>query len=114
MRNGPRPNLFVIGAMKSGTSSLHATLAAHPQIFMCRKKEPDYFIEQCNWSRGERWYLSLFARAGDKPIIGESSTGYTQAPRFHGVPQRIRGFRPDARFVYIMRDPIERTISHYW
>ena len=113
MRNGPRPNLFVIGAMKSGTSSLHAALAAHPQIFMCREKEPDYFIEQRNWTKGESWYLSLFARAGDKPIIGESSTGYTKAPIFHGVLQRILQFQPDARFVYIMRDPIERTISHY-
>lgn len=114
MRNGPRPNLFVIGAMKCGTTSLHAALAAHPQIFMCRPKEPDYFIAERNWSKGERWYLSLFARAGDAPIIGESSTGYTKAPTFTGVPQRIMRFQPSARFIYIMRDPIERAISQYW
>jgi hypothetical protein len=100
--------------MKSGTSSLHTYLGAHPQIFMCEPKEPNYFLEEFNWSRGEEWYLPLFARAGAVPIVGESSVNYTKSPTFSGVPQRIAWFNPEARFVYIMRDPVERTISHYW
>jgi hypothetical protein len=109
-----RPNLFVIGAMKSGTTSLHAYLGSHPQIFMCSEKEPSFFAKETVWSRGEDWYLKLFAAAESKPVIGESSTAYSRIPLFPGVPERIAKFNPEARFIYIMRDPIERTISQYW
>lgn len=119
-----RPNLFLIGAMKSATGTLHRHLQLHPEIFMCTPKEPCYFVErdQINWPfieelglwRGEEFYLKLFENAGDAPIIGESSTMYTKLPRITGVAQRIAEFDADARFVYIMRDPIERAVSHYW
>ena len=118
------PNLFIIGAMKSGTSSLHAWLGAHPEVFMCEPKEPCYFvdradldwpyIEQLGLWRGEEFYLELFKDAGDATILGESSTLYTKLPRIKHVPERIARFNSDARFIYVMRDPIERTISHYW
>ncbi|BCO30927.1 sulfotransferase [Thiohalobacter sp. COW1] len=122
----PRPNLFLIGAMKSGTTSLHALLAMHPQVFMCEPKEPCYFLDPDQlrrywpemWERryweSEAAYLKLFAAAGDVPVIGESSTDYSKLPRFAGVVERIRAFNPQARFIYIMRDPVERTLSHYW
>lgn len=111
---GIYPNLFIIGAMKSGTTSLHRYLAGHPQIFMCEPKEPMYFSRESNWSQGIERYLELFAAAGNAEIIGESSTEYTKLPRITGVPQRIAEFNPESRFIYIMRDPIERTLSHYW
>jgi hypothetical protein len=110
----PRPNLFIIGAMKSGTTSLHGYIDSHPQVFMCKPKEPKFFSRTSNLLKGEEWYLDLFSDAGDALVIGESSTEYSKAPEFGGVPQRIARFNPDARFIYIMRDPIERTISHYW
>ena len=66
------PNLFIIGAMKSGTTSLHHYLAEHQRIFMSELKEPGYFVEELTWSRGRDWYLSLFAEAGDAAIVGES------------------------------------------
>lgn len=122
----PRPNLFLIGAMKSGTTTLHALLAAHPQVFMCEPKEPCYFLapdllrrywpemwERRYWEDESR-YLELFAGAGEAAVIGESSTDYSKLPRFDGVVERIRAFNPEARFIYIMRDPVERTLSHYW
>jgi hypothetical protein len=109
-----RPNLFVIGAMKSGTTTLHSYLQTHPDIFMCEPKEPFYFVREKNWKLGEKWYLSLFADATHHTIIGESTTDYTKKPHYDGVPERIREFNPEARFIYIMRDPVERTISHYW
>ena len=109
-----RPNLFIIGAMKSGSTSLHYYLSKHPEIFMCEPKEPWYFIKEVNWSKGEEWYLSLFKNAGNAKIIGESSTDYTKLPKYKGVPERIYEFNSGARFIYVMRDPIERSISHYW
>jgi len=120
----PRPNLFLIGAMKSATGTLHRHLKQHPDIFMCEPKEPCYFVErsQLNWPfiealglwRGESYYLQLFEGAGDAPVIGESSTMYTKLPQITGVPERIAAFDADARFIYIMRDPVERAVSHYW
>ena len=120
----PRPNLFIIGAMKSGTSSLHSYLNAHPAVFMCEPKEPCYFIhpDQLDWPdikklelwKSEARYLELFKAAKDEKIIGESSTLYAKLPKMTGVPARIAQFNPHARFIYVMRDPIERTISHYW
>lgn len=124
MDRRPRPNLFLIGAMKSGTTTLHQHLAAHPSVFMSDPKEPCYFVarSQLDWPaieargfwRGEKYYLELFEAAGDLPVVGESSTLYSKAPRISGVPERIARFNPAARIVYIMRDPIERAISHYW
>jgi hypothetical protein len=119
-----RPNLFIIGAMKSATGTLHTYLRIHPEIFMCEPKEPCYFVErsQLDWPfieekgywRGESYYLELFESADDAKIIGESSTMYTKLPRVTGVPDRIAAFDPNARLVYIMRDPVERAISEYW
>jgi hypothetical protein len=118
------PNLFLIGSMKSGTSSLHSYLGSHPEIFMCRPKEPCFFVprEQLNWPeieahgfwRGEDYYLRLFENAGNAMFVGESSTLYTKAPQISGVAERIYRFNPDARFIYILRDPVKRTFSHYW
>ena len=118
------PNTFVIGAMKAATSSLHAALARHPQVFMSPFKEPGYFLGPtppgAPPSLSDRYrnslseYLGLFAAGGDTPIRGESTTDYTKRPRFEGVAERIRQFEPGARFIYLLRDPIERTISHYW
>lgn len=123
---GPRPNLFLIGAMKSGTSYLSELLGAHPAIFMSSEKEPTYFVDpdvlrnewHRMWAKGywrsEDRYLSLFAAAGDAPVIGEASVGYSMVPMYTHVPERILNFNPQARFIYVMRDPVERTISHYW
>jgi hypothetical protein len=126
-RTGSRkPNLFVIGAMKSGTNYLRKLLNAHPAIFMCEPGEPSYFVEPRQlktiwtgmWKRGfwqsEQHYLELFKSAGDALILGEASTNYTKLPQVSGVVERLERFNPDARFIYVLRDPVERTLSHYW
>lgn len=110
----PKPNLFVIGAMKSGTTSLHEYLNTHPQIAMSRWKEPAFFVEELTLRRGEDWYLSLFENDGKYRYRGESSTHYTRLPVFQGVVERLYRFNPDARLIYIMRNPFERMVSHYW
>lgn len=104
------PNLFVIGAAKCGTTSLHEYLDQHPQISMSREKEPDFFVPEK--SRGSReWYESQFDPSA--PVRGESSVSYTRYPDVTGVPERIHALIPDARFVYLVRDPIDRIVSHY-
>ena len=109
-----RPNLFIIGAMKSGTTTLHEYLDSHPQIAMSRVKEPGFFVEELTHRQGEDWYLSLFDQDRCFRYRGESSTHYTKLPVYQGVAERLFRFSPDARLIYIMRNPFERTVSHYW
>lgn len=107
----PLPNLIVIGAMKCGTTSLQHQLARHPEIAMHRDKELNFFVAERNWAKGVEWYASKFP-AGTR-IRGESSPNYTAAARYPGVPGRMHSVVPDARLVYMVRDPIERLISHW-
>ena len=109
------PNLFVPGAAKSATSSLHDYLGQHPQIFMCKIKEPHYFSNDasinCDSASRLSEYTSLFADGQGYPIRGESSTGYMIFPH---VAERIKKTIPDPRFIFIFRNPIDRAYSHYW
>ncbi|MBX7072884.1 MAG: sulfotransferase [Pirellulales bacterium] len=108
------PNLFLIGAMKSGTSTLAKCLSVHPEIFMSEPKETHFFVDELGAKRGWQWYRDLFANAGDVPFVAEASTTYSMLPRFAGVPERIARHCPQARIIYIVRDPVVRAISHYW
>ena len=120
------PNLFIIGAMKSGTTLLHKILSSHPAILMSNPKEPSYFVEpgqlhrlqphlwRLGYWRSEARYLQLFQTDKQIKYAGEASVFYTHTPLATGVAERIRRFNPHAELVYIMRDPVERTISHYW
>jgi sulfotransferase family protein len=110
-RRGALPNLVVIGGLKCGTTSLHHYLNLHPEIHMSRPKELNFFVEELNWSLGTAWYASHFAAAA--PVRGESSPHYTNRPRFQGVAERMRSVVPDARLIYMVRDPIDRMLSHY-
>src|SRR4051794_4939656 len=104
------PTFFVIGAPKCGTTSLHTDLDRHPSVSMSRVKEPWVFAGPDYEERlGE--YDTLFAAGAT--ARGESSAVYALHPYFPGVPERIAKAVPDARFVYLVRDPIERAISHH-
>lgn len=108
---GALPNLIVIGAMKSGTTSLHSYLNLHPEIEMSRQKELIFFIKERNWDRGLDWYRSHFR--GTTKIKGESSPGYTNYPTWKNVPQRMFSVVPNTKIIYLLRNPIERIVSHY-
>ncbi len=118
-RRGPRPgegtgalpNLLVIGGLKCGTTSLHHYLNLHPQIAMSRPKELNYFCEELNWGLGEDWYRTHFGPTA--PVRGETSPHYTARPRLEGVAARAALVAPDARIIYMVRDPIDRVLSHY-
>ena len=105
------PTFVVIGAMKTGTSSLASYLREHPQVFMTTPKEPGFF--SMRWDFGLPWYEALFDGAGDAVARGEASTNYTKAPSLPHVPERMAGVVPEARLVYVVRNPVHRIRSHY-
>ena len=104
------PNLLIPGAGKSGTTSLHGYLANHPDVFMSEWKEPHFFSNPEFYEKGLGEYAKLFADAGDVSIRGESSTTYLQLPH---VIERIRASIEACRFIFVLRNPIDRTESHY-
>jgi hypothetical protein len=106
------PDLIVIGAQKCGTTSLHHYLDAHPEVAMSQPKELDFFIGRDGWARGRAWYEEHF-KSSPAAIRGESSPSYTNYPRYRCVPERIAQMVPDARLIYVVRDPIARIVSNY-
>jgi sulfotransferase family protein len=108
------PNLIIIGAMKAATTSLHRYLNLHPEISMSAEKEIDFFNKEENFARGLTWYEQHFEEQANVQIYGEASTNYTKYPAFSGVAERIYSVIPQTKLIYILRDPIERTLSHYF
>lgn len=111
---GKKPKRFVliIGAMKSGTTSLFEILSQHTQICPSKEKEPDYFTKnRDNQSRDK--YLSLWDWKDDLHSIAlESSVAYTKAPFIPGVPVNIyKSGLGSYRFIYMIRNPITRIES---
>lgn len=119
------PNFLIIGAGRSGTTSLHRYLGQHPDVFMSAVKEPSFFRfadgEIPFRGPGTEWlrrtavttraqYEALFAAAGGARAIGEASPGYLID---HAVPARIHAVIPGARLVAILRHPVERAHAAY-
>src|SRR6476659_3786562 len=105
------PNMIIIGGLKCGTTSIHHYLGLHPEIWMSKPKELNFFVEELNWDLGLDWYRGRF---DDRfAVRGESSPHYTNLPYFTGVAKRIHEHIPDARLIYMVRDPISRILSHW-
>lgn len=111
------PTFFIIGAPKAGTTSLHYYLDQHPQIQMSAIKEPRFFAPPLNPLNEKRRvnrldrYEQLFDATVE--VRGEASPNYAEYPFRQGVPERIKERVPEAKFIYLVRDPIARTLSHY-
>lgn len=118
------PNLVVIGSAKSGTTSLHHYLDAHPEISMAAPRESGHsrdndaggkemrFFWRDDWRERMSWYRSHFADMAT-PIRGEATPAYSAHPHHPEVAERMHATIPDARLLYIVRDPIDRIVSHY-
>lgn len=124
------PNFLIIGAAKSGTTSLASYLAQHPEVFFSPWKEPNYFalagrkIPSAGPVPPEVMfnllyfhsvttlpeYEALFAGAGSHPAVGEASVRYLYYPE---APRRIRELLPQVRLVALLREPVSRLFSHY-
>lgn len=112
-RSGPRlrPTVFVVGAQKAGTTSLHAALASHPRFAMPIVKEIHYFDLAAR--RGRGWYEAHFpeARGGAGSVLTADATPYYL---FHPeVAARLRAYAPEARIIGLLREPARRAWSHY-
>lgn len=107
------PDFIIIGAMKSGTTSLFRHLGRHPGVLMCGIKEPNFFIKKRNWTKGYDWYRSLYDGAQPGALLGEASTNYSKGTAFPGVPELLRAEVPEVKLIYLLRDPLERMRSHH-
>jgi hypothetical protein len=104
---------LIIGAMKSGTTSLFEYLAAHPAVAPCSVKEPNFFSDPDRWAEGLDAYRRLWAwDPAIHKVALEASTNYTKRPGMDGVTDRILKADGEFRFIYIMRDPLRRMASH--
>lgn len=106
-------HFFIAGAQRSGTTYLHHQCANHPQIEMALpvRPEPKYFINQWNTeSTAERYFARYFGNKTGATVYGEKSTSYIE---IESVVQRISALIPDAKIVFVLRNPVERAISNY-
>lgn len=94
--------------MKAGTTSLHSFLGLHPDIFMSNAKEINYFNAHYS-SKPENWYKNQFSKT---MVSGEATPAYSWVHKYPEVPARIYEFNPDMKIIYLLRDPIDRIISH--
>lgn len=107
------PDFLIIGAMKCGTTTLQVQLAAQPGIFMTTPKEPNFFSDDAVFARGIDWYRSLFAAAHPGDLKGEASTHYTKLPTHPNTIARLRPHLVAPRLIYMIRNPLDRAVSHY-
>ena len=112
------PDFLIIGAAKAGTTSLWHLLRQHPKVIPASRKEVHFFDggggEVDAYTRGPQWYASHFPAIDAIPQGGrlfEASPRYIFDPR---VPKRLRAVIPDVKLVIMLRDPVERAISHYF
>lgn len=106
-----QPDFMIIGKGKCGTTSLYSYLTQHPHILPASTKELRFFDEL--YDRGLDWYLEQFAPIANQPqlITGEASGGYIDSLCAAG---RIKEHFPQTRFVVLLRNPVDRAISHYY
>ena len=110
---GRLPSFIIIGAMKSATSTLYEQLSRQNGIFLPTIKEPNFFSDDPQYSRGLDWYSGLFDEARPADILGEASTHYTKLPTYPQTVARMRSLLARPRLIYVMRDPVDRLISQY-
>ena len=108
------PNFFVIGAAKSGTTTLHNYLNQHPEIYMSPLKEPEFFCHdgQCHSPiTNLEDYLALFQEVSDEIAIGESSAAYMGLSEV--AAKNIQHYIPNAKLIAILREPADALYSNY-
>ncbi len=105
------PHFILVGAMKAGTTSLRFHLNNHPHIHL-PQRELNFFNNQKNFNRALAWYQEQIAKdAKDSAtLFGEKSPAYTLE---EFVPKRMHELLPDAKLIWVLRNPVDRTYSNY-
>ncbi|NMM48046.1 sulfotransferase family protein [Marinigracilibium pacificum] len=102
------PEFIIIGAMKSGTTTLDRNLLNHSQIGFTKTKEPNFFNR--NFDKGIDWYLNQFQ--DNKEILGETSPNYSRRHIYPETVHNMYSTKKDLKIIYLVRDPIKRLVSH--
>lgn len=104
-------SFFIIGAQKSGTTSLYGNLAQHPEILPANRKEIYYYNNRNINSKGQPWCTKQFP----KTTLANAITGDATANYFESdfAPEKIKQDFPNAKIILILRNPVERAYSHY-
>ena len=106
----PKPDFLIIGAMKAATSTVTEYLEDHPDVHVPPFAEPRFFSRDENWTSGRDAYEALLT-GGPGQIVGEGSNEYTFGALHPEAPARMAAYCPDAKLIYIVRDPLERIRS---
>jgi len=109
----PKPNLLLIGAPKSATTSISVMLSHHPDVLVVKGKEPHFFSENRRYARGWDWYKSLFSNHAGESAIIDASTSYSRTNAFPNTISRIIKHVPDTKILYSVRHPLDRMESAY-
>lgn len=104
------PNFLIVGTMKSGTTTLRDYLGTHPEVYLA-PGEVQFFADDELYGRGLGWYESQFAGAGAARFIGEKCGTYCYYPR---AAERLHSHLPNAKLIWLFREPIARAYSNYW
>ena len=105
------PDFIGIGVPKSGSTWFMRVLSQHPDIFTTSKKEPHFFISEKLYAQGIGNYCDLYKNAQPSQVAGEFSTKYINFAKISS--SRIKYNFPETKLICILRDPLERAISHY-
>ena len=107
-----KPNFFIVGAPKCGTTALYEYLRPHPNIFMPKVKEPHFFAQDLGtypFIKTLEDYTRLFADSGPQHLsVGEASVYYLRSST---AIANIHRFNPDAKIIAMFRNPVEMVHS---
>lgn len=104
------PTFFILGAGRSGTTSLAGHLRQHPRVFIPEIKEPSFFASSFQWVRDPGKYVDLYSDVGEATQLGDASHIYLEDPK---SPQILEAFFPDAKFILMFRNPADRALAMY-
>ena len=107
-----KPDFFIAGAPKCGTTAMHTYLQTHPEVFVSKVKEPSFFATDLHNSNplvcNIEEYLSLFAEVRDEKRVGEASTGYFYS---QNAAKELKEFNPSASIIIMLRNPVDMMYS---
>lgn len=107
-----RVDAVIIGAQKSGTTSLAYQMAQHPAMSIAAEKEPHFFSKRDDWQAALPRYHALFTPE-EGQLCFEASTSYSFLPEYAETAERLAAYNPELKLIYLIREPVARIASHY-